>query len=95
MEKCVVLAHGDGDGVCSAALAVAFLRGRCEVLVYFTHPVGLSQDVEEFTSPGDHVVVLDIAINELQAFELVDVLERLAREGVRRLRRPPPIARGL
>jgi RecJ-like exonuclease len=81
LEKCVVLAHGDGDGVCSAALALAFFRGRCEVAVYFTHPVGLLQDIREFASLSDHIVVLDIAINELHASELVGVLEELASKG--------------
>jgi single-stranded-DNA-specific exonuclease len=79
--KCVILAHGDGDGVCSAALASGFLRSRCEVSVYFTHPVGLLEDFREFAERGSRVFILDIAVNELHAEELVRALEEHASEG--------------
>jgi RecJ-like exonuclease len=79
--KCVILAHGDGDGVCSAALASGFLRSQCEVSVYFTHPVGLLGDFREFAERGSRVFILDIAVNELHAEELVRALEEHASEG--------------
>ena len=37
-----ILAHGDSDGVCSAALVTAALRESYrEIKVMFTHPAGL------------------------------------------------------
>ena len=81
MEKCVILAHGDGDGVCSAALAAGFLKSQCDVSVYFTHPVGLLHDLREFASRGSRVVIVDIAVNELHASELTCVLEEYASAG--------------
>jgi hypothetical protein len=57
-----VLAHGDADGVCSAAVVKAALAGECEaVRVYFTHPVDLAKDFEAFAE-GD-VYVVDVAIS--------------------------------
>ncbi len=82
MEKCIILAHGDGDGVCSAALALSFLRSQCDVSVYFTHPAGLLHDLREFTSKGSGVVILDIAVNELHTEEIVKSLEEYASEGL-------------
>jgi RecJ-like exonuclease len=79
VDKCVVIAHGDCDGVCSAALAVAYLVEKCEVSVYFSHPVGLLQDLREFAKQGSFVVVVDIAVNELHAGELVKYIEELAK----------------
>jgi RecJ-like exonuclease len=73
--KCIILAHGDGDGVCSAALALSFLKSQCEVSVYFTHPVGLLHDLREFTPKGSRVIIVDIAINELHSNELAKTLE--------------------
>jgi RecJ-like exonuclease len=81
VEKCVILAHGDGDGVCSAALALGFLKSQCDVSVYFTHPVGLIHDFKEFVSKGSRVVILDIAVNELHAVELAHILEEYASVG--------------
>jgi len=82
MEKCVILTHGDGDGVCSAALALSFLRSQCDVSVYFTHPTGLLHDLREFAPRGSSIVILDIAVNELHAEELVKSLEEYASGGL-------------
>jgi single-stranded-DNA-specific exonuclease len=82
LEKCVVLAHGDGDGICSAALASAFLKKSCEVSVHFTHPVGLLQDLKMFASPGNTITIVDIAVDELSATELMQVLEEYAGKGL-------------
>ncbi len=46
-----VLAHGDADGVSSAAVVKAALAGEYQaVRVYFTHPVDLAKDWRR--SPG-------------------------------------------
>jgi len=64
-----VLAHGDADGVCSAAVVKAALAGEYEaVRVYFTHPVDLVKDFGAFAE-GD-VYVVDVAIDEKTAEEV-------------------------
>ncbi len=64
-----VLAHGDADGVSSAAVVKAALAGECEaVRVYFTHPVDSDKDFEAFAE-GD-VYVVDVAIDEKTAEEV-------------------------
>jgi len=75
----VVLAHGDSDGVSSAALARAFLewRGR-ESRVVFTHPVGLLSDLREFASSGEGVFVVDVALDELHKDGLLALLKDLS-----------------
>ena len=61
MPRNVILTHGDTDGVAAAALAKAALG---DVDVYFTHPAGLLEDLREFASAADHIVVLDISLDE-------------------------------
>jgi RecJ-like exonuclease len=52
-----VLAHGDADGVSSAAVVKAALSGEYEaVKVYFTHPVDSADDFEAFAE-GDVYIV--------------------------------------
>ncbi|MCD6428546.1 MAG: DHH family phosphoesterase [Desulfurococcales archaeon] len=64
-----ILAHGDSDGVCSAALVAAALREDYrEVKVVFTHPAGLLSDFRE-SAKGD-VVIVDVAISEHYVREL-------------------------
>lgn len=70
-----MLAHGDSDGVCSAALIKRALGGATEeVKVYFTHPAGLLEDFAQFAQ-GD-VYIVDIAIDEAKAREIEKALER-------------------
>ncbi|MEZ0249243.1 MAG: DHHA1 domain-containing protein [Thermoproteus sp.] len=69
-----VFAHGDSDGVCSAALIKAALRRTAEeVKVYFTHPAGFLEDFAQFAQ-GD-VYIADIAIDEGKAEEIERALE--------------------
>jgi len=64
-----VLAHGDADGVSSAAVVKAALAGEYEaVRVHFTHPVDLAKDFGAFAE-GD-VYVVDVAIDERTAEEV-------------------------
>jgi RecJ-like exonuclease len=68
-----ILAHGDADGVCSAAIVKAALSGEYdEVRVYFTHPVDLLKDFGE-AAAGD-VYVVDVAIDELVARDVSEAL---------------------
>ena len=66
-----ILAHGDADGVTSAAIAKHVYRGA---EVYFTHPVGLLDDFKEFASGKELVVILDIALDERNLEETVRLL---------------------
>ena len=67
-----VLAHGDADGVSSAALIRAAFPKE-EVRIFFTHPVGLPGDFAEFAK-GD-VYVVDVAIDEALADKTRKVFE--------------------
>ncbi len=72
-DELTIIAHGDSDGVCSAALAVAALRREYSVIkVYFSHPADLVKDLKEFAK-GD-VVIVDIAISESHAIELIEFM---------------------
>ena len=64
-----ILAHGDSDGVCSAALVMAALKEDYrEVRIVFTHPAGLLGDFIELAR-GD-VVIVDVALSEHSIKEL-------------------------
>ncbi|MGC9131404.1 MAG: DHHA1 domain-containing protein [Pyrobaculum sp.] len=70
-----IMAHGDADGVCSAALVKAALAGDYdEVRIYFTHPVDLVKDFRE-AAAGD-VYIVDVAIDEKIAGEAREVFSR-------------------
>jgi RecJ-like exonuclease len=65
-----VLAHGDTDGICSGAIALAAIKGA---KLFFTHPTGLAEDLRQVD--GD-LTVCDIA---LPAQGLEEALEELRR----------------
>ncbi len=70
-----IFAHGDGDGVCSAAL-LKILHPDAEV--WFTKPASIHQYLSEVE--GD-VYILDIAINERFKEEIFRKLGELSKEG--------------
>lgn len=78
---CVVVAHGDSDGVASASLFKTFLEGNGrEVRVVFSHPVGLYSDLGEYAVDGlDCVVIVDIALDEQRVGDVVSLLQKLSR----------------
>ena len=79
---CVIVAHGDSDGVASASLFKAFLEGGGEgVKVVFSHPVGLYQDLKEYVASSDCVVVVDIALDELRVGDVLSLLQELSGRG--------------
>jgi len=72
-DQLTIIAHGDSDGVCSAALTAAALRNDYPVItVYFSHPADLARDLKEFAR-GD-IVIVDIAISESHVTELIDFM---------------------
>ncbi|ABL78915.1 DHHA1 domain-containing protein [Thermofilum pendens] len=75
----VILAHGDSDGVTAAAIAKSVYR---DAEVFFTHPVGLAKDLEEFARGRSPVIILDVAVDEAGAPRLAEVLRSLGAEVV-------------
>ncbi len=79
----LIFAHGDGDGVTSAALAMAALRRKYqseEVRVFFSHPVGLYGDLKEQVKDDVRVLlILDIALDERSLEQLEKYLKDLSR----------------
>ncbi len=70
-----ILAHGDADGICAAALARARLP---EAEVWFTRPVTLLRDLNE-VELGTAVVILDVAISESQKVQIFERMRELAK----------------
>jgi len=69
-----IFTHGDGDGICAGALALA---AEPDSRVFFTHPFGLLEDLEQ-VRPGDEVIICDIALSESH---LLGILERFVEIG--------------
>jgi RecJ-like exonuclease len=70
-----ILAHGDTDGVCAAAIAKSQFP---DAEVWFTRPVRLLRYLNE-TEPGTTVMIFDIAINETEKEEIFARMRELAR----------------
>ncbi len=68
------MAHGDTDGICSAALARARFP---EAEVWFTRPITLPRDLKEI-EPGTTVIICDVAISETHKEELFKNIRELA-----------------
>ncbi len=73
--KSVIFTHGDSDGICSGALALAACG---DSPVFFTNPVSVLTDIEEAMG-YDRVVVCDIAINLPRSKQMRDRFESLAK----------------
>jgi len=69
-----ILAHGDTDGICAAALVRSSFP---DAEIWFTRPVTLPRDLKE-VEPGTTVVICDIAISETQKEELFNRIRELA-----------------
>ncbi len=62
-----IFTHGDGDGICSGALALAANPG---FKVFFTHPFGLFEDLKQ-VKRGERVIICDIALSEAHLDQLL------------------------
>ncbi|MDI6884228.1 MAG: DHHA1 domain-containing protein [Hadesarchaea archaeon] len=69
-----ILTHGDADGICAAALAMASFP---EAEVWFTRPIALLRDLNE-VEPGTMVIICDVAISETHKGELFQRMRELA-----------------
>lgn len=73
--RTIILTHGDCDGVCSGALALAANPGA---RVFFTSPASILGDVAGMER-YDRVVACDLAVNISTAGRLHDTMSALAR----------------
>lgn len=69
-----ILTHGDSDGICSGALALAV---NPDARVFFTNPVELAQDLKR-VDIGSSVIVCDIALNENTLPEVLGAMRVLS-----------------
>ncbi len=72
----VIFTHGDCDGICSGALALAAHRGAT---VFFTNPVSLFDDLDE-AKDADRVIVCDIAISLPRARAIKNKVAHLSKK---------------
>lgn len=71
-----ILAHGDTDGICSAALVKARFP---EAEVWFTRPITLLRDLNE-VELGTLVLILDVAVSETHKGEIFKRMRELAQK---------------
>lgn len=71
-----ILAHGDADGICSAAL---ILSRYPDARVWITAPAGLLKDLKSCKS--DNVFICDIAISERDKNEIFSEFSRISHNG--------------
>ncbi len=74
--KTVIFTHGDSDGLCSGALALA---ANGDSPLYFTNPVSVLTDIDEAWG-YDRIVVCDIAINLPRSDQMREKFDALAKE---------------
>ncbi|MBS7656559.1 phosphoesterase [Candidatus Bathyarchaeota archaeon] len=72
-----IFTHGDGDGLCAGALALAANPGA---QVFFTHPYGLLGDLEQVKAQ-DKVIICDIALSESHLPKILDKFREIVQSG--------------
>jgi len=72
-----IFTHGDCDGICSGALALSVSPGA---KVFFTHPYGLAEDLQQVNS-NKRVLVCDIALSEANLDRILKKFEEIAKNG--------------
>lgn len=71
----IIFTHGDSDGICSGALALAANEGAT---VFFTNPISILDDLD-MAEGADSIVVCDIAIDQAFSKSLKKRLDALSR----------------
>ncbi len=74
--KSIIFTHGDSDGLCCGALALA---ANGDSPLFFTNPVSVLSDIDEARG-YDRIVVCDIAINIPRSQQMRAKFEALAEE---------------
>ncbi len=72
-----IFTHGDSDGICSGAIALA---ANPNAHVFFTHPYGLEGDLGE-AKKTDKIIICDIAISESHLSRLLRLFSEFADNG--------------
>jgi len=72
-----IFTHGDGDGVCAGALALA---ANPDANVFFTHPYGLLEDLQQ-AEEEDTVIICDIALSQLHLKNIIERFSELEQKG--------------
>jgi RecJ-like exonuclease len=72
----VIFTHGDCDGICSGALALAAHK---DAAVFFSNPVSILDDLDEAKDAG-RIVVCDIAINLPRARAIKNKVTQLSKK---------------
>ncbi len=72
IEKVLIITHGDTDGVTSAALVKSFYKSA---KVYFSHPSGLYNDLNEILKPKYKIFICDIALNEPHIRDILKIFK--------------------
>ncbi|MEM2851446.1 MAG: phosphoesterase [Candidatus Bathyarchaeia archaeon] len=72
-----IFTHGDGDGLCAGALALAANPGA---QVFLTHPYGLLGDLEQVKAQ-DKVIICDIALSESHLPKILDKFREIVQSG--------------
>ena len=73
--KTIIFTHGDTDGLCCGALALA---ANGDSPLYFTNPVSVLTDIDE-AKGYDRVIIMDMAINLPKAEALKEKIDALAK----------------
>jgi len=72
-----IFTHGDTDGLCSGAIALA---ANPDAHVFFTHPYGLEGDLSE-AKKTDRIIICDIALSESHLTRLLQSFSEIAENG--------------
>ena len=76
-NKWTVCSHGDGDGICSAAIALSSTRMKDADLI-ITHPMGIAHDIRNIES---NLFISDIALDQRTYKELYAQFKKLIHKG--------------
>ncbi|MEM2924157.1 MAG: DHHA1 domain-containing protein [Methanocellales archaeon] len=72
-----ILTHGDTDGLCSGALALA---AHPEARVFFTNPYGLLEDLD-VVEEASLVIICDIALSENHLPQVLEKFKAIEKKG--------------
>lgn len=75
--KTWIFAHGDTDGICSGAIALA---ANPEAHIFFTNPYGLAEDLNAAKN-NDTVIICDLALSESNLTQTLQRFSSIAEKG--------------
>ena len=84
----VIFTHGDCDGICSGALALAANKNAD---IYFSNPVSILDDLDH-AKDASRIIVSDIAINLSFARPIKNKIGLLSEKSRGHIHRPSPAA---